>query len=127
MPARLIEVALRVADIDASARFYRDVVGVALERQEPHAPDPQPHYSASWGRWERAEGDFALFLIYPARDGRAGPSEIAFAVESLDDVQARAETAGVEILELPRPLPWGRGAKYADPDGNLVSVVEPPR
>ena len=122
---RLIEVELRVTDLDASARFYRDVIGVPVKKQDPHPPAYEPHYEAEWGSWDGEGEGFLLFLIYPASDGRRTTgAEIGFAVERVDDVDRRASAAGADVLEPPAPRPWGRGAKYVDPDGNVVSVTE---
>lgn len=125
--ARLIEVEVRARDIDAAARFYREVIGVPLERNEPHPPRWEPHYGAEWGTWRDSGGDFALFVIYPATDSApAGRGRFGFAVESVAEVHRRATEAEVAVVDAPRDEPWGRSAKYEDPDGNLVAVVEPP-
>ncbi len=44
-------VALWVRDLERSASFYRDVVGVPLEFSEPHEPENVEHYEVMWGDW----------------------------------------------------------------------------
>ena len=114
---RLIFVALRVADLERSARFYRDAVGVPLE------PTDQPgeaHEEYSW-----REGAYLHFALFPA--GTAGPSERAeldFSVDDLDQAHERMVEAGAPVVRKQHDAPWGLSAVYRDPDGNLVGLTE---
>ena len=124
--SRFFEVQLRVTDLEVSARFYQEVIGVRLEKGEAHAPANEPHYEAEWGRW--GEDGFALFLLYPARDGRHSSGvTVGFSVADLDQVHANAGANGVRVIDPPQQQPWGRNARYEDPDGNVVTLTEAPR
>ena len=123
MPARLIEIELRVRDVALSARFYRDLVGVSVGDVETHDGESEPHVHATWGEWTPHEPSLLMLNIYPA----AGPitsSHIGFAVTDLAATHARLVAAHVEVVRAPDDRPWGRTAAYRDPDGNTVFLTE---
>jgi len=123
MPARLIEIELRVRDVARSARFYRDLVGVTVGDVETHGADSEPHVHATWGEWTPNEPSLLMLNIYPA-EGPVSSSRIGFAVGDLAATHARLAAAGVEVVSEPADRPWGRTAAYRDPDGNTVSLTE---
>lgn len=125
--SRLIEVELRVRDVDRSLRFYRDLLGLPVGDPEVHRDGGARHVHAAWGSWAEGSEDFLLFNIYPAETGAESRANVGFAVEDLDGVHARLEGAGVEIIHAPTARAWGRTAVYRDPDGNTISVTEQPR
>ena len=45
---RIGSVALWVSDLELSASFYRDVVGLPLTFSDPHEPENVPHYETMW-------------------------------------------------------------------------------
>jgi predicted enzyme related to lactoylglutathione lyase len=108
---------LRVADLERSARFYRDVAGVPLARQDPHEPLWVDHYETMLGNVY-----FALFPAGPEDATRR--AEVGFSVQDLDVTHRAAEQAGAAVVVAPRQRPWGRTASYLDPDGNVVSLTE---
>lgn len=112
--SRLAFVALRVRDLERSARFYREAIGVPLE--PGHGAD-EPHVEYSW----RVDAylHFALFAGEPTRG-----AWVTFQVDGLDAAHGRAVAAGAEVVEPPHDAPWGRSASYRDPDGNLVGLTE---
>lgn len=61
MAGRLIEVELRVRDVDRSLRFYRDLLGLSLGQPEVHQDGGARHVHASWGSWAERAKDFLLF------------------------------------------------------------------
>lgn len=123
MPARLIEIELRVQDVTRSARFYRDLVGVTVGDLETHDADSEPHVHATWGEWTPNDPSLLMLNIYPAA-GPISSSHIGFAVSDLAAAHARLAAARVEVLRVPEDRPWGRSAAYRDPDGNTVSLTE---
>jgi len=126
MAARLIEVELRVRDLDRSLRFYRDLLGLPLKQPEVHEEGGLRHAHASRGSWSDGAKDFLLFNIYPAETGQESRSNVGFAVEDLDGLHARLKRAGVDVVHPPEAKPWGRTAVYRDPDGNTISVTQLP-
>jgi predicted RNase H-like nuclease/predicted enzyme related to lactoylglutathione lyase len=114
--SRLAFVALRVSDLERSARFYRDAIGVPLE---PGRGADELHLEYSWR--EGAYLHFALFAGEPTRG-----AWVTFHVDDLDAAHERAVTAGAEVVEPPHDEPWGRTAAYHDPDGTIVGLTERP-
>lgn len=121
--ARLIEVELRVRDVDRSCAFYRQL-GVDVGDPDTDEPDGPRHSHATWGRW--GSEDFLMLNIYPASDGLPSHASIGLSVSDLDALHARLVSDGVEVVRPPERRPWGRSAVYQDPDGNTVSLTERP-
>ncbi len=124
---RLTFIALNVSSLEASTRFYRDVVGVPLH-DTSHDEDKGdvwyggPHAACSW-----TDGAFMHFALYPVREPERPVStgaQIGFHVAELDAVYARLTAARITVVEPPRVEPWGRTARFLDPDGNIVSITE---
>jgi len=123
VPARLIEIELRVRDVARSARFYGDLVGVTVGEIETHDADSEPHVHASWDEWTRSDPSLLMLNIYPAT-GPGTSSHIGLAVSDLAATHARLAAAKVEVLQAPAERPWGKSATYRDPDGNTVTLTE---
>lgn len=125
MTTRLIEVELRVRDVDRSLRFYRDLLGLALGQPEVHDGTAR-HVHATWGSWAEGAKDFLLFNIYPAGTDETSRASVGFGVEDLDGLHARLTQAGVDVVRPPGARSWGRTAAYRDPDGNTISLTQLP-
>lgn len=126
MSARLIEVELRVADVERSRRFYRDLVGVPVGELETHHADTERHAHATWGDWSGSQPTLLMLNLYPAQSTGVTITHLGFAVEDLDGVHQRLCSAGVEVLRPPESRPWGRTASYREPDGNTVILTQAP-
>jgi predicted enzyme related to lactoylglutathione lyase len=50
--------------------------------------------------------------------------QLGFPVGDLDAMHAQLVEAGVPVDVAPRDEPWGRTARYRDPDGNSVSLTQ---
>jgi lactoylglutathione lyase len=133
MPLRLDHVGLSVGDLDAAREFYSRAFGFARQLEFELVPHPIR------GLMLRHESGMRLELF--ERSGSAGgiqgasPIEalatrgyghFAFAAPNIDSVFARALEAGASaVLEPARsPEPGVRFAFLADPEGNLVELVE---
>ena len=78
------------------------------------------HAEVSWH-----EGAYLHFAVVPARPPERPVStgvQVGFRVPDLEAVHQRAVAAGVKVLHPPRDEPWGRTARYLDPDGNVVGI-----
>ena len=77
----------------------------------------------------------ALLELYPAAHTRpetadnalSGWRHLALRVDSIDAAQAELSRRGVQFTESPKPAGWGgRVLFFADPEGNLLHLVERP-
>jgi predicted enzyme related to lactoylglutathione lyase len=115
---RLVFVALRVRDLEASARFYREAIGIPL--REAGGSTEESHREYSW-----TDGKYLHFALFSARPGAETANvELAFFVDDVEAAHARALAAGAEVDSAPHDEPWGRTAGYRDPNGNLVALTE---
>jgi predicted enzyme related to lactoylglutathione lyase len=116
--ARLVFVALRVRDVEVSASFYRNAIGIPLG--DAGGVDEEMHREYSW-----TDGEYLHFALFPATPGdETRRVELAFYVDDLDVAHAQAIAAGAEVASMPRDEPWGRTAGYRDPDGNIVGLTQ---
>jgi predicted enzyme related to lactoylglutathione lyase len=121
---RLVVVVIHAADLEKSADFYRGVVGIPLA-SGANEPQDDPWIGGAHAEISWFEGAYLHFALVPARPPQRPVStgvEIGLRVPDLDAVHRRAVAAGVAVLHPPREEPWGRTARYLDPDGNVVGV-----
>jgi lactoylglutathione lyase len=116
----LAYVILYVSDLDASIRFYRDVLGV-----------PFKFTDAGYAEFATAGTRLALYERRRAewltgRPVTPGPAaEVAFVVEDVDARAAELAARGAEVLSGPTDRPWGhRTVHLADPDGFVVELAQ---
>ena len=115
-------------DLDKTIAFYCDLLGLRLVLRKPQAAGELAFLDAGGGMLEV----FAPGAeISPTRDvppEEAGMRHVTFAVTELDEMIARLETAGVSIIERPRPAHntelIKRVAFVRDPDGIIVELIE---
>lgn len=122
---RLMLVILHCADIDRSVEFYRDWLGVPLERDR-NEPELDPWMGGDHAEYSWREGSYLHFALFPARPPLRPVStgtQIGFLVDDIAPLHDALQDAGAEILHAPRPEPWGKTARYLDPDGNVVNVT----
>jgi glyoxylase I family protein len=111
-PRGIHHVSVNVADVQAAARFYVDVLGFELR-------DDRPADLGVEGAWLDA-GEQQLHLIAGATPAAAG-QHFAVLVDDLDAAVAEARSFGIEVTD-PSPVGSGRQAFLADPSGNTVEL-----
>ncbi len=133
MPLRLDHVGLSVGDLDAACEFYARAFGFARQLEFELAPHPIR------GLMLRHESGMRLELF--EREGSSpgvqgvtpiealatrGYGHFAFAAPAIDAVFVHALEAGARPVTAPGPSPEPgvRFAFLADPEGNLVELVE---
>jgi lactoylglutathione lyase len=124
--ARLTFVALTVSDLARSLDFYRGVLGLPLEDTSHDADLNDPWYGGAHAAYSWTDGAFVHFALYPSREPHRSVStaaQIGFHVSDFDTVHARVVGAAVTVVQDPRQEPWGKTARYLDPDGNIVSIT----
>jgi catechol 2,3-dioxygenase-like lactoylglutathione lyase family enzyme len=121
---RLGVVILHVTDIERSLRFYRELLGVMLERGL-NVPEDDPWYGGHHVELSWREGAYLHFAIFAAKspDRATVGAELGFHVEDARAVHERMTAGHATVLHEPRPEPWGLTARYRDPDGNIVGVT----
>jgi DNA-binding transcriptional MerR regulator len=118
---QLMEVILRVDDVEATVAFYRDVLGMDFQADDHNGALPL-HYDACGGTWD-PEG-FFMFTIYPA-DGRPTKSHVGFGVPDVDAAWARAKAAGAKEISAPSDSGYHpRDAAFEDNAGNRVTMYQ---
>jgi predicted enzyme related to lactoylglutathione lyase len=111
-PGELVAVSLRPRDAAASARFYRQTLGVHAERRRA-SPDGDDRGVAD---------ELTVYAAWAEHEPRH--VSLAFRVTDVEGAHERAVGRGAPVLHRPRDEPAGRTARYADPDGNVVALVE---
>ena len=105
---------LYVSDMDRSAAFYRDVLGIRLEGDE------------DWVETTFPEGTrFALHLWHEgAPEISSGTIHVDFEVADIDEAAERLRSAGVEVGEIHRQ-PYGSHFTFVDPEGYTLQMFQP--
>ncbi|HEX6263539.1 MAG TPA: VOC family protein [Actinomycetota bacterium] len=112
---RLDHVYYWTQDMDRAVKFYRDVLGLELIRQE----------GSSWAEFETGTIRLALHGAVEGRPAEAGGATAVFEVDDLDATRAALEERGVELLDhMGEVEGFARFASFLDPDGNTVQVIE---
>ena len=124
-PIGLFEMVLEVADLAASERFYREVLGLPLANRWD---DERPGLFLSLGGqsflglWPRETGGERA--IHQGRGGAHVHFAVRLPLGTLDAAQARLEALG---LEVEADWEFGNGNRaiyFDDPDGNVVELTE---
>jgi lactoylglutathione lyase len=119
---RIIALVVEVADVERSLHFYRDLLGVPLRRDLDHGGTDRwisgDHAALSW------HDSFFHFALYKGKGVVTRDVQLGFPIGNLDAMHDMLVAAGVPVDVAPREEPWGRTARYRDPDGNSVSLTE---
>jgi predicted enzyme related to lactoylglutathione lyase len=125
MPAqpRLVAVVLEVADVERSAKLYRDGFGIDLHDSDHDATGDRwiggRHAAKTW-----SDGAFLHFALYESRgEGPTTGAQVAFAVADLEEASVRALAAGAALIHGPVDQPWGRSSRFHDLDGNVIELT----
>ena len=107
---------LQVSDIEASKRFYADLLGFTERKAKPLA-DGRPFVPFTQG----------IALTTGGPDKPAQIDHMAFRVSGIEALAAKLEKSGVRFFERLHDGIYGRTVYVADPDGNKVELYEEPR
>jgi lactoylglutathione lyase len=133
MPLRVDHVGLSVGDLDAACEFYSRAFGFTPQLEFELAPHPirglmlRHDSGVRLELFERAGSTAGLQGATPIEAlTTRGYGHFAFAAPDIDPVFARALDAGASAVvePSPSPEPGVRFAFLADPEGNLVELVE---
>ncbi|MBX3131895.1 MAG: VOC family protein [Gemmatimonadaceae bacterium] len=107
-----------VSDIDRTERFYRDVIGLNIERM-PDDGEGRP--------WLNAPIPGNVDLIFFFGEVRPGNSPIVvfdLREGGIDGAVQRLASAGTKIITPVSHAPGGWSAEFADPDGYVLSMYQ---
>jgi glyoxylase I family protein len=124
----LHHVTVIVADLERSAAFYRDVLGLALVREGSNDDDPDARHF--WfGDAKATPGTLVSLMEYPqlheGRVGRGTTHHFALTVDSVDELAAWREylrSRGIDTTELLDRGPF-QSLYLRDPDGNILELA----
>ncbi|MGH2739475.1 MAG: VOC family protein [Actinomycetota bacterium] len=109
-----------VRDLEASIRFYRDVIGLGFKFSE-HGYAEFDAGGIKFGLYER--GRLPELIGEEPEPGTEG--EILVPVEDVDAEANRLRSAGVEAPTDPVDRPWGhRTLHVRDPDGYVIELAQ---
>jgi catechol 2,3-dioxygenase-like lactoylglutathione lyase family enzyme len=135
-------VSLATTDLDRFVRFYRDVLGVKLDRISPLSPGFTAfetivglrNVSGQVAQFDLGNMNMEVFCYRqpvprpgerrPACD--AGIRHIAFDVKDIFAEYDRLKSAGVDFISPPQHLEAGKctSCYFYDPDGNILELQE---
>src|SRR5579883_1343325 len=114
MKPKLATVNLEVTDVEASKRFYRDVLGMTEDARRSHPPG---------FAYLRSPG-CDVTLASPPNAGGVTPSraiELGFEVEDIAAVRAHLSALAIRDYR-EESMGWGEALELRDPDGHRVLV-----
>jgi catechol 2,3-dioxygenase-like lactoylglutathione lyase family enzyme len=115
-----------VTDIEASLRFYRDLLGFAETFRTPEHGAPA-HVELLLGEFTLGLADIAA--VHDTHAVEVGPTglpraEVVLWTDDVDAAVAELEAHGAPVLSKPHDfIKTLRAAWVADPDGNPVQLV----
>jgi lactoylglutathione lyase len=112
---RISVVYLYVSNMERSAAFYRDLLGIPLEGDDD---------------WQEASLGGVRFALHRTREGigelSSGTVHVNLEVADVDSAAERLRAAGVEVGETMRD-DWGAALEVRDPDGYGLYLYQPPQ
>lgn len=116
--------AIRINDMDATLRFYRDRLGFTVERAEPE----ESNCSLSFGDARimlEVAADFYSEKYNSAirqRMGNASPHALYIEAPDIDSLHSRVQAQNVRIVDPMADRPWGqREFTVEDHEGNWLT------
>lgn len=111
---------LYVSDREASVRFYRDLLGLPVRREQ-----------GTYIEFDTGSTMLALntkefvreMMEFPVPNQTSHSFEIGFVVEDVRAEIERLSAHGVPVLTKPALKPWGQTVAYiSDPDGHYIEI-----
>ena len=117
-----------VDDVDAAVEFYRDVLGLTVEKRDS---DDYVMLSVPgvlhFGIWNRAHAAECLYGSRDQADRVPLGFTIEFEVDNVEETAAHVENSGGEIAQAPRTEPWGQHVfRMLSPGGAVLGFALTP-
>jgi glyoxylase I family protein len=116
---RIGNICYYVSDIDRTETFYRDVLGLDVQRMEDEGEGAGP--------WLLAPTAGGIELIFFQMESRPGNSPIVvfdLPDGGIDDVVAGLAEKGATIVTPVSHAPGGWSTEFSDADGHVLSVYQ---
>lgn len=119
-------IAIQTADLDRSARFYGETLGLTLLKEEQSPKGRRIiWFDSGTGRIELYSGKPGQPLNKPWSPNTVGPISIGFRVRSLEEAVRHLMEAKVPLIKAPyEPVPGERAAMIQGPDGEEIVLLE---
>lgn len=115
-----------VEDVDAAVSFYRDALGLPVERLDEGYALVKIPGMLHFGVWSRASAAQAAFGSPAAAQIPLGFT-IGFEVDAVDAAAERIADGGGQMLHSSKTEPWGQTtARFLTPGGALFEIAETP-
>jgi lactoylglutathione lyase len=119
-----LRLVLTVEDVEASARIYRDLLGM---REVPAVSSPGGRvaiFEAGRATLELADGAHAAYIDEVEVGHRsAGPVRMALGVSTVGEPSRRLEGAGLTLVAAPTATPFGTtNVRFELPDGIQLTL-----
>lgn len=124
----LHHVTLISSDLEATTSFYRETLGLAVERDERNPDDPGARH-VWFGDGHGTPGTLVTFLEYPQLPdgtvGRGSTHHLAFGVASGDEQVAWRDWLRSRGTECTDVMERGglRSVYFRDPDGHMLEIT----
>lgn len=115
---RIGNICFYVNDIDRTEKFYRDVMGLQVQRMEAEKDE---------GDWLLASIENNVDLIFFKAECKPGNSPIIvfdLSEGGIDDMVRDLAQQGATIVTPVSHAPGGWSAEFADPDGHVISLYQ---
>ncbi len=110
-----------VSDIDRTEAFYRDTLGLAVDR----VPGDGPEHGSDFLLAHTASNIDLIFFANPeAKPGQSPIIVFTLADGGIDNIVSGLAKKGVTIVTPLSEAPGGWSADLADPDGHVFSVYQ---
>ena len=116
---RLGAVCYYVNDVDRTETFYRDVLGLSVQRMDDDG-DGNPMLTAT-----TVNGVELVFIKQESRPGNTPIVVFEIADGGIDDVVSGLAGKGVTIVTPVSHAPGGWSAEFKDPEGHVLSLYQP--
>jgi lactoylglutathione lyase len=124
---RILHTMIRVNDLDASLRFYTDVLGMKLLRKKDYEGG---RFTLAFVGYDDEESSAVLELTYNwdthAYDLGNGFGHVALGTSDIKGVVEKVRAAGAKVTREPGPMKHGTTviAFVEDPNGYKIELIE---
>ena len=127
MLRHLASIAEVVEDVDAAARFYRDILGLEVEVHNEGYADVTVPGTLHFGIWSRVEAAKATYGSPEAAERVPLGFTVGFEVDDVAAAEKHLADAGIEVVQPAKTEPWEQvTSRFLTPGGSFCEVAETP-